>query len=110
MTRTPSPSNSRTCSAIDGADTTIPRKVAEKTGGVYAHINDSDSNLATLMTSYYLSLLRLEGHRRNTSLSGVRAILITMAMPVYIGNQYFVGVVGIDLPLTLLSESYLSYS
>jgi len=86
--------------------------VAEDTGGVYTHINDSDSNLATLMSSFYLFYASGNADT-NASLTvtspyfdfSTGTPMITMALPVYIDNVHFVGVVGIDLPLTLLSEA-----
>jgi len=95
-----------------GADETIPRRVADATGGVYTHIQDDDANLITAMSSYYLYYAFGDAASNNDMIVtspyldfGTSVVMITMALPVYIDDLYFVGVVGIDLPLTLLSDS-----
>ena len=38
----------------DEAEPGIPQKVAALTNGIYTHIDDEDTNLITIMSSYYL--------------------------------------------------------
>ena len=94
----------------DGANRTIPLKVANATGGIYTHIDDG-GNLLTAMSSYYLyyafggSAEGSEPVMTSPYLDfSTRMAMITMALPVYF-EQHFVGVVGIDLPLNVLSEA-----
>merc|ERR1719295_213147 len=95
----------------DGADTTVPWKVANVTGGIYTHIADGDDNLLTVMSSYYLYYAYgdVEDNSDLVVTSpyldfGTGVAMITMAMPVYF-DEFFIGVVGIDIPLTFLSEA-----
>eukprot|EP01084_Bolivina_argentea_P291596 501158_1 len=97
------------------ADTSVPKKVAEMTGGIYTHINDKDANLITAMSSYYLYYAYggLEQSSEEESIIitspyidfDTSVIMVTMAMPVYFNNTYFVGVVGTDIPLRFLSDA-----
>eukprot|EP01083_Nonionella_stella_P109493 319343_1 len=95
-----------------GADPVVATQIANMTGGIYAHIDDSDANLITTMSQYYLYYafggvsdddgIVLTSPYLSFS-TGV--VMCTMAMPVYIDNTYFVGVVATDLPLSLISDA-----
>eukprot|EP01084_Bolivina_argentea_P034907 64660_1 len=94
-----------------GADSSpnVPKSVAEATNGIYRHIDDDDENLITAMSSYYLfyshgglnDIIFTSPHQ--SILNDV--IVISMAMPVYINNTYFAGVVGTDIPLSVLTDA-----
>merc|ERR1719295_563917 len=95
----------------DGADTTVPWKVANVTGGIYTHIDDGDDNLLTAMSSYYLYYAFGDASDNSDVVvtspyldfsTGVA--MIPMALPVYF-EEHFIGVLGIDLPLNVLSEA-----
>ena len=95
----------------DGADTTIPRKVAEATGGIHTHIEDGDNNLLAAMSSYYLYYAFSDSSDNSEMVVtspyldfGTGVAMITMALPVYF-DEFFIGVLGVDIPLTLLSET-----
>jgi len=94
-----------------GANTVIPERVANVTGGIYTHIDDGDDNLLTAMSSYYLYYAYGAADSADDLVitspyldfsSG--AAMVTMALPVYF-EQFFVGVLGLDLPLSFLSEA-----
>eukprot|EP01084_Bolivina_argentea_P291599 501162_1 len=100
----------------DGADETIPKKISESTNGIYTHIDDGDTNLISAMSSYYLYYAHNRNNVGNSNEDNIiftspyrdfdtNILMITMAMPVYIDNKYFVGVVGADIPLTFLTDS-----
>ena len=95
----------------DGADTTVPWKVANVTGGIYAHIDDGDDNLLTAMSSYYLYYAFGDASDNSDVVVtspyldfSTKVAMITMALPVYF-EEHFIGVLGIDLPLNVLSEA-----
>jgi len=94
----------------DGADTRIPAAVANMTNGVYTHIDDNDESLINKMSSYYMYYALGDTANNDMVITSpyldfaTGAAMITMALPVYF-SDYFVGVVGIDLPLTFLSEA-----
>ena len=96
----------------DEADKVIAWEVATATGGIHIHTNDGDDDdFLTAVSSYYLYYAFGESYN-NSDLavtspyldfsSGVA--MITMALPVYF-EEFFIGVVGVDIPLTLLSEA-----
>ena len=96
-----------------GAKVDIPRKLSEATSGIYTHIDDGSTSLATVMSSYYLYYAYGAASTNSDMVVtspyldfATRVPMITMAQPVYIDDVYFVGVVGIDLPLTLLSDAF----
>ena len=89
----------------------VPQSVAEMTGGIYAHIADGDENLLTAMSSYYLYYAYgdIQDNRDIVVTSpyldySTGQPMITMSLPVYFRN-YFIGVVGTDIPLSFLSEA-----
>ena len=96
----------------DEANTTIPWKVADATGGIHTHIDDGDDDdFLTAMSSYYLYYAF--GDSTNNSDIVVTSpyldfstgvAMITMALPVYF-EAFFIGVVGVDIPLTFLSQT-----
>ena len=91
------------------ADTTIPRVLANVSGGIYTHIDDGDDNLLTVMSSYYLSYAHNEGNISNMVTSpyldfSTGMHMITMALSVY-SDGFFIGVLGVDIPLSFLSET-----
>jgi len=95
----------------DGADTAVPRAVAEATGGIYTHVDDGDENLLTAMSSYYLYYAFGDEESNNDMIVtspyldfGTGMAMVTMALPVYFSG-FFVGVAGIDIPLNFLSEA-----
>ena len=92
-------------------NTTVPQSVAEVTGGIYTHINDGDENLLTAMSSYYLYYAYGDAqHNDDMVLTSpyldysTGQSMITMSLPVYF-QDYFIGVVGTDIPLSFLSEA-----
>eukprot|EP01083_Nonionella_stella_P183564 663804_1 len=98
----------------ENAGATVAQRVAEVTNGIYTHIDDADANLITAMSSYYL-YYAYGGSSSNTESDDIivtapyldwdtDVVMITMALPVYINNTYFVGVVGTDIPLSFLSD------
>ena len=94
-----------------GADTSSARKVAEATGGIHTHTNDRDDTLLTAMSSYYLYYAFGDTSDNSGVVVtspyldfGTGVAMITMALPVYF-DDFFVGVLGVDIPLTLLSET-----
>eukprot|EP01083_Nonionella_stella_P276342 938905_1 len=96
----------------DGADTTIPEQVAELTNGVYTHIADGDLNLVSIMSSYYLYYAHKDPASEPELIFtapyldfDTSVVMITMALPVYINDTYFVGVVGADIPLDIFSQA-----
>jgi len=109
-----------------GADTTVPQAIADMTGGVYTHIDDQDTNLATIMASFYMYIAFGTKNSQNIEdlitisepyLSfGSTTTMITMSLPIYI-NDHFVGVAGTDITLNELHNiigdviiGYKSYS
>ena len=95
----------------DEADPTVAQSVANVTGGIYTHIDDGDEDLLTAMSSFYLYYAYGNGADDNDIVvtspyldfsTGVA--MITMAKSVYF-EGYFIGVVGTDIPLTLLSDT-----
>ena len=85
--------------------------MANATGGIYTHIDDGDENLITAMSSYYLYYAYGDDESNNDLVVtspyldfGTGMAMVTMALPVYF-EEHFVGVVGIDIPLTFLSEA-----
>eukprot|EP01083_Nonionella_stella_P109494 319344_1 len=97
----------------DEADATVPRKVAELTNGIYTHIDDEDENLITAMSSYYLYYAYGGSARGDEDIIltspyldfDTKTAMITMAMPIYLNDTYFMGVVGCDIPLHFLSDA-----
>eukprot|EP01084_Bolivina_argentea_P291597 501159_1 len=99
----------------------VPKAIAELTNGIYTHVDDGDgASLITKMSSYYLYyaygfVSEYSSKYENIIVtspyidpsSGIS--MITMAMPVYIdvknNNKIFVGVVGTDIPLSVLSDT-----
>eukprot|EP00485_Elphidium_margaritaceum_P006577 CAMPEP_0202689004 /NCGR_PEP_ID=MMETSP1385-20130828/4377_1 /ASSEMBLY_ACC=CAM_ASM_000861 /TAXON_ID=933848 /ORGANISM="Elphidium margaritaceum" /LENGTH=1091 /DNA_ID=CAMNT_0049344079 /DNA_START=25 /DNA_END=3300 /DNA_ORIENTATION=- len=93
-----------------GAIPTVPEKVAELTDGIYTHIEDGDSSLATVMSSYYIYYAFGDASQSMVVSApyldfSTGLLMVTMAMPVYIDDAYFIGVVGTDIPLTFLSDA-----
>ena len=95
-----------------GAKADVPKRLSEATDGIYTHIADGDTSLATVMSSYYLYYAYGAASTNNDMVVtspyldfATRVPMITMALPVYIDDIYFIGVVGIDLPLTFLSDA-----
>eukprot|EP01083_Nonionella_stella_P187572 689514_1 len=96
------------------SDTTVPKAVADLTGGIYTHIADNDDNLITTMSSYYLYYTYGGGSSNSDDdiiLTSpyldfdTDVVMITMAIPVYMDETYFVGVLGTDIPLSFLSDA-----
>lgn len=94
-----------------GANTAVPKSIADVTDGIYTHIEDGDENLLTAMSSYYLYYAYGEDSaNRDLVVTSpyldftTGAAMVTMAQPVYY-DDFFVGVLGIDIPLTFLSEA-----
>ena len=96
-------------------DKDFPRQVSDLTGGTYSRVDeklgDTDVLLQNAVRSYYLYYAF--GNAQDNSdvvvtspyldfSSGVA--MITMSLPVYF-EDFFIGVVGVDIPLTFLSEA-----
>lgn len=89
----------------------VPQRVAELTGGIYTHIDDGDDNLLTVMSSYYLYYAYGDAQDNNDMVVTSPYLdfstgqpIITMSLPIYFQN-YFIGVVGTNVPLAYLTET-----
>ena len=94
------------------ASTEIPTKIALFTNGLHKHVSDKqDYELNKAITLYYLYYTKQKPHNTDIILTSpyydfsTEYSLITMAMPMYYKDEYFVGVVAIDIPLSFLAHT-----
>ena len=91
----------------------IPIQIAELTNGIHVHTNDDDPSLITSMSLYYMyyAFSQPQIFENNIILTSpylsayTQQSMITLAMPIYLKNEYFVGVAAIDIPLSFLKHS-----